>query len=137
MFLLLQKKEEKNQPKWLKWNLKEQRLPLEILERDKTGWRFPTDELIVGRLTKPADDNNVLKDYIRTVLSNKEMQSIFEYTTADIDDKYMCNKRESWQKGLNKKGEDTILPNIGQRSQKELFTIMAFAIWYKVFKMNI
>ena len=113
------------------------RLPLKILERDKTGWRFPTDELIVGRLTKPADDNNVLKDYIRTVLSNKEMQSIFEYNQSEIDDKYMCNKRESWSKGLNKAGEKKILPNIGQRSQKELFTIMAFAIWYKVFKMNI
>ena len=113
------------------------RLPLKILERDKTGWRFPTDELIIGRLTKPADDNNILKDYIRNVLSNKEMQNIFEYTPADIDDKYMCNKRESWQKGLNKAGESTILPNIGQRSQKELFTILAFAVWYKVFKMNI
>ena len=113
------------------------RLPLKILERDKTGWRFPTDEFIVGRLSKPADDRNVLKDYIRNVLSNKEMQEIFEYNQSEIDDKYMCNKKESWSKGLNKAGEKTILANIGQRSQKELFTIMAFAIWYKVFKMNI
>ena len=65
------------------------------------------------------------------------MQEIFEYNQSEIDDKYMCNKRESWSKGLNKAGEKKILPNIGQRSQKELFTIMAFAIWYKVFKMNI
>tara|TARA_B100000929_G_scaffold62299_1_gene47320 strand:- start:3159 stop:4985 length:1827 start_codon:yes stop_codon:yes gene_type:complete len=113
------------------------RLPLKILEREKTGWRFPTDEFIVGRLSKRAEDRNVLKDYIRNVLSNKEMQEIFEYNQSEIDDKYMCNKRESWSKGLNKAGEKKILPNIGQRSQKELFTIMAFAIWYKVFKMNI
>ena len=28
-------------------------------------------------------------------------------------------------------------PGVGIQSQKQLFTILAFAIWYKVFKMKI
>ena len=66
---------------------------------------------------------------------NKEMQEIFEYNPADIDNKYMST--EGWKKGLNKSGKETILPNIGQKSQKQLFTILSFAVWYDVFKMNI
>ena len=111
------------------------RLPKKILERDKTGWRFPTDEGIIGKKSSPAPTNTTLKDYIRTVLSNKEIQDIFEYSSADIDNKYMYNK--GWELGWNKSGEKTIQPNLGNKSQKELFTILTFAVWYKVFRMNI
>ena len=110
-------------------------MPKKILERDKTGWRFPTDEGIIGKKSSPAPTNTTLKDYIRTVLSNKEIQDIFEYSSADIDNKYMYNK--GWELGWNKSGEKTIQPNLGNKSQKELFTILTFAVWYKVFRMNI
>ncbi len=111
------------------------RLPHYILKRAKTGWRFPTDEGIIGRFSNPAPHNSTLKDYIRHLLMNKEMQEIFEYTPADIDNKYMST--EGWKKGLNKSGKETILANIGQKSQKQLFTILSFAVWYDVFKMSI
>ena len=111
------------------------RLPHIILKRQKTGWRFPTDEGIIGKASNPAPYNSTLKDYIRHLLMNKEMQEIFEYNPADIDNKYMST--EGWKKGLNKSGKETILPNIGQKSQKQLFTILSFAVWYDVFKMSI
>ena len=111
------------------------RLPHIILKRQKTGWRFPTDEGIIGKASNPAPYNSTLKDYIRHLLMNKEMQEIFEYNPADIDDKYMST--EGWKNGLNKSGKETILANIGQKSQKQLFTILSFAVWYDVFKMNI
>jgi len=111
------------------------RLPHYILKRAKTGWRFPTDEGIIGRFSNPAPHNSTLKDYIRHLLMNKEIQEIFEYTPADIDNKYMST--EGWKKGLNKSGKETILANIGQKSQKQLFTILSFAVWYDVFKMSI
>ena len=50
------------------------RLPDEILSHVKTGWRFPTDEIIVGTELKPAPNNGVLKDYIREILKDKELQ---------------------------------------------------------------
>ena len=111
------------------------RLPKKILERDKTGWRFPTDEGIIGKKSSPAPTNTTLKDYIRTVLSNKEIQDIFEFSSADLDDKYMYTK--GWDDFTNKAGEKVTKPNIGNKSQKELFTILTFATWYEVFKMNI
>ena len=36
------------------------RLPKKILERDKTGWRFPTDEGIIGKKSSPAPTNTCL-----------------------------------------------------------------------------
>ncbi len=111
------------------------RLPTYILKRAKTGWRFPTDEGIIGRISNPAPHNSTLKDYIRHILINKEIQEIFEYDAADIDNKYMST--QGWEPGFNKSGQKTILPNIGQKSQKQLFTILTFAVWYDVFKMNI
>ena len=38
--------------------------------------------------------------------------------------------------GLDKSGNPTIFPNEGMKSQKELWTILAFATWMKVFKMS-
>ena len=111
------------------------RLPKQILERDKTGWRFPTDEGIIGKMTQPAPDSTPLKEYFRSLMKNKDIQNIFEYTTSEIDDKYMLNK--NWKVDVNEKGDPVVHPNAGQKSQKELFTIATFAAWYKVFKMNI
>ena len=114
-------------------------LPLSIIMRGKTGWRFPTDETIIGRHRKQAPKNNHLKDYIAEVLSNKDIQEIFEYDDKDIYDKYM--NTNDWniitktdEQGF---GRNVAKPGIGIQSQKQLFTILAFAIWYKVFKMTI
>ena len=44
---------------------------------------------------------------------------------------------KGWDDFTNKAGEKVTKPNIGNKSQKELFTILTFATWYEVFKMNI
>ena len=54
-------------------------LPNYILNHHKTGWRFPTDEILIGRREQPAPDKGVLKDYIIETLKDKELQDIFEY----------------------------------------------------------
>ena len=72
---------------------------------------------------------------MREILSDKEMQDIFEYNSDDIENRYL--QRDGWVKTLNKSGEPTVMPNNGLKSQKELWTILAFATWKKVFKMNI
>ena len=116
------------------------RLPKWILDREKTGWRFPTDETIIGRYSEKAPRHNILKDYIFETLSNKDIQEIFEFTDKDIHDKYMNVSDWNIEDVTNKAtGEVTKIakPGIGIQSQKQLFTILAFAIWYKVFKMTI
>lgn len=110
------------------------RLPKFVLERDKTGWRFPTDETIIGTYSEPAPDRTQLKDFIRETMKEKWLQDIFEYGSKEIDNKYMENK--TWTEGFNKAGDRVILPNEGTKSQKELFTIMNFAVWFKAFGMS-
>jgi asparagine synthase (glutamine-hydrolysing) len=109
-------------------------LPKHIINRAKTGWRFPTDELLIGRYTAPAEDSK-LREWVKEILSDKELQDIFEFTEEEIEDKFL--QRGKWGKGVNKSGNPTIFPNSGIKSQKELWTILAFATWKKVFKMNI
>ena len=108
-------------------------LPNEILNRAKTGWRFPTDELLIGRHKCPAPDSK-LREWVREILSDKEMQDIFEYNSDDIENRYL--KRDGWKECMGSDGVPFVLPNLGERSQKELFTILAFATWKKVFKMS-
>jgi len=67
-------------------------------------------------------------------MSNKEIQNIFEIADDQIEDKYL--QRDGWGKGLDKSGNPTIFPNEGIKSQKELWTILAFATWMKVFNMS-
>jgi hypothetical protein len=106
------------------------RLPDNILNHVKTGWRFPTDEILIGNRLAPAPDNSVLKDYIREILKDKTLQDLFEYSDNDIEDKYLNNKLHA-PKGANYKAE------IGLLSQKELFIILNFAVWKKVFEVSI
>jgi asparagine synthase (glutamine-hydrolysing) len=126
--------------KWILKTAYQGRLPKWILNREKTGWRFPTDETIIGKMSDPAPRNNILKDYIFEILSNKDIQEIFEFTDKDIHDKYMNINDWNVEEITNKAtGEVTKVakPGIGIQSQKQLFTILAFAIWYKVYKMTI
>lgn len=107
------------------------KLPNYILDHNKTGWRFPTDEILIGRKDQPAPSKGVLKDYIRETLNNKELMDIFEYNMKDVEDRYL-NNRDFIK---NKKGADKAGP--GLRSQKELFCTLNFAIWKKVYGMTI
>ena len=78
-----------------------------------------------------------LKDYISNILSNKEIQEIFEFSDKDIQHKYM--NVNDWRMEPHPKNQKLLQAKagIGLQSQKQLFTILAFAIWYKVFKMTI
>ena len=106
------------------------RLPDNILNHEKTGWRFPTDEILIGTRTSPAPDNGVLKDYIREILRDKELQDLFEYNEDDIENKYLNNKDHPPVGSKNK-------ADIGLLSQKELFIILNFAVWKKVYQVQI
>lgn len=102
------------------------KLPNYILEHQKTGWRFPTDEILIGRWAEPAPDDGVLKQYIREILDCSELQEIFEYKTTDIENRYLNNRDFT----SSTKGP-------GVRSQKELFVILNFAVWKKVYRMTL
>ena len=112
------------------------KLPKFIVGRAKTGWRFPTDETIIGKHSERAPIHNALKDYISNILSNKEIQEIFEFSDKDIQHKYM--NVNDWRMEPHPKNQKLLQAKagIGLQSQKQLFTILAFAIWYKVFKMR-
>ena len=77
----------------------------------------------------PAKNNSPVKDYFRTILNNKEMMDIFEYTKGDIENRYLNNK--DFEGHLKKGG-----PGVGLISQKELFIIIMFGTWYKLFNMS-
>ena len=107
------------------------KLPDYIVNHTKTGWRFPTDEILIGRMDQPANDRGVLKDYIRETLNDKELMDIFEYDMTDVEDRYLNNRDHA----KNKKGADKAGP--GLKSQKELFCTLNFAVWKKVYGMTI
>lgn len=111
--------------------------PEEVLRRGKTGWRSPTDEILIGRRSYPSREyskpfrrlpfltvKNPLREWVRDKLNDSQMMDIFEYTYLDIDSKYLCNY--DWREQ----------GNIGTKSQKELFSILAFSSWYKQFNMS-
>ena len=106
------------------------KLPDYILNHIKTGWRFPTDEILIGRESQPAPNTGILKDYIREILNNKELMDIFEYDMKDVENRYLNNK-EFQNDDLK------IKKPIGLYAQKELFCILNFAVWKKVYRMTI
>jgi len=122
-------------PRWyhkrLQKNAYKGLLPKYILNHVKTGWRFPTDEILIGRMDQPAPDSGVLKEYIRETLNDKELMDIFEYDMTDIEDRYLNNRDHL----KNSRGFDKAGP--GLRSQKELFCTLNFAVWKKVYGMTI
>jgi asparagine synthetase B (glutamine-hydrolysing) len=106
-------------------------LPDYILNHIKTGWRFPTDEILIGRMDQPAPDNGVLKEYIRETLNDRELMDLFEYEDYDITERYLNNKYHV----KNERGVDKAGP--GLKSQKELFCTLNFAVWKKVYGMTL
>ena len=121
----------KTKHKYLQRKSYEGLLPDYILNHRKTGWRFPTDEILIGRMDQPAPDKGVLKDYIRETLNDKELMDIFEYGEKDIEDRYLNNREHV----KNEKGTDKAGP--GLKSQKELFCTLNFAVWKKVYNMSL
>ena len=121
----------KTKHKYLQRKSYEGLLPDYILNHSKTGWRFPTDEILIGRMDQPAPDKGVLKDYIRETLNDKELMDIFEYGEKDIEDRYLNNREHV----KNDKGTDKAGP--GLKSQKELFCTLNFAVWKKVYNMSL
>jgi len=121
----------KTKHKYLQRKSYEGLLPDYILNHRKTGWRFPTDEILIGRMDQPAPDKGVLKDYIRETLNDKELMDIFEYGEKDIEDRYLNNREHV----KNEKGTDKAGP--GLKSQKELFCTLNFAAWKKVYNMSL
>ena len=121
----------KTKHKYLQRKSYEGLLPDYILNHRKTGWRFPTDEILIGRMDQPAPDKGVLKDYIRETLNDKELMDIFEYEEKDIEDRYLNNREHV----KNEKGTDKAGP--GLKSQKELFCTLNFAAWKKVYNMSL
>jgi len=108
------------------------RLPDFITNKNKTGWRAPTDDWVIGTKFKPAKDKAPMRDYIRDVLSDKDIIAIFEINSSDIDDKYLNNVLHAGPPKPS--GQPSVGPGLG--AQKELFTIVMFAAWYKKFKMS-
>ena len=107
-------------------------LPDFITKKSKTGWRAPTDDWVIGTESKPAKNNAPIRDYIRNALSDKDVIDIFEINPSDIDNKYLNNVLHT---GPSKpSGKPSTGPGLG--AQKELFTIVMFAAWYKKFKMS-
>jgi asparagine synthase (glutamine-hydrolysing) len=103
------------------------KLPDNIIKKVKSGWRSPTDDWTVGIKAHPAKDKSTMKDYFRSLLNNKEIMDIFEINDNDIENRY-----------LNNKNFDRIVGKtpIGLVSQKELFIVVMFASWYKLFNMS-
>jgi hypothetical protein len=68
-----------------------------------------------------------MKDYFRSLLNNKEIMDIFEINNNDIENRYFNNKNFDRIVGKTP---------IGLVSQKELFIVVMFASWYKLFNMS-
>lgn len=110
----------------------ESKLPSMIVNKQKTGWRAPTDDWIVGGHRNPAPADSPLRNYIRSALSDKVIMEIFDIKSDSIETKYLNNYNHFGP--LKPSGKPSAGP--GLSSQKELFTILMFAVWYKKFNMS-
>jgi asparagine synthase (glutamine-hydrolysing) len=108
------------------------KLPEFITTKNKTGWRAPTDDWVIGTQAYPAKKNSPIRAYFRDILSDREIMEIFEINSADIDNKYLNNVNHIGPKKAS--GKPSAGP--GLNAQKELFTIVMFAVWYKKFRMK-
>lgn len=106
-------------------------LPDYITAKPKSGWRAPTDDWIIGTRARPAVETSPIRSYFRDILLDREIMDIFEITEFDIDHRYLNNRvHHGGPKPSGKRGSGP-----GLASQKELFIVIMFAVWYKKFKM--
>jgi hypothetical protein len=103
-----------------------------ITNKNKTGWRAPTDAWLIGTQARPANNRSPMRDYIRALLSDKTIADIFEISSSDISNKYLNNVLHAGPRKPS--GKLSAGPGLG--AQKELFTIVMFAAWYNKFKMS-
>jgi asparagine synthase (glutamine-hydrolysing) len=109
-------------------------LPDEIVTKPKTGWRAPTDEWIVGTASFPAPDDGPVRDFVRATLSDPVVRELFEITEDDVENRYL-NNRDHGGPPKAMSGKPSIGP--GLSAQKELFTVLSFAAWFKAFNMRL
>lgn len=117
--------------KWLLRQAYSDSLPAGVIDKKKTGWRAPTDTWLIGMASQPAPDDGLLRNYIRSVLHNPVIRELFELTEDDIENKYLNNRDHFGP--LKPSGKPSA--GIGLSSQKELFTVLMFAGWFKEFNM--
>jgi hypothetical protein len=103
-----------------------------VIDKKKTGWRAPTDDWIIGIASHPAPDNSPIRDYVRSTLADPLIREVFELTEDDIENRYL-NNRDHFG-ALKSSGKSST--GIGLKSQKELFTVLTFAVWFKQFNMS-
>ena len=121
----------KNWSKYNKGLLKKSfhnKLPDYVLNKTKSGWRAPTDDWIIGIKDAPAPDQGPLKEYVRSLLT-PEILDIFEIPREEVETKFLNNKDHDSDYKPGKAG-------IGLLSQKHLFIMIMFAVWYKEFNMS-
>ncbi len=110
-----------------------QKLPALAVTKKKTGWRAPTNEWIVGRSSTPAPDRNPVRDMVRQVLRDRDVRALFGISESDVEDLYLNNREFTGPPKPS--GKPSVGP--GLAAQKELFTVMAFAVWFKAFGMRL
>jgi asparagine synthase (glutamine-hydrolysing) len=104
------------------------KLPEYVLSKTKSGWRAPTDDWIIGIKDLPAPDQGPIKEYVRSILT-PEILDIFEIPREEVETKFLNNKDHDSDFKPGKAG-------IGLLSQKHLFIMIMFAVWYKEFNMS-
>lgn len=108
------------------------RLPFQVTEKAKTGWRAPTDEWLVGIASAPAAEGPA-RAFVRETLADPVVRELFEFTARDVEDRYLNNRDfTSPPKASGKPGAP-----VGLAAQKELFSILTFAVWFKAFGMRL
>ena len=113
-------------------------MPSYIVDRAKTGWRAPTEEWVIGTPRSPAPDNGVVRNYFMDALLEPDMMELFGYTEAEVTDRYLNNKDFS-PADPTRLGPDGLPkgPHIALASNKEMITILMFAMWYRVYRMSL
>lgn len=110
----------------------EGKLPERVVKKPKTGWRAPTDDWLVGIITQPAQDGPV-REYVREVLRDPRIRELFEITDDTVENLYLNNREFVGPR--KDSGKPSVGP--GMASQKELFSILMFAVWFKAFDMEL
>lgn len=107
-------------------------LPPAVTDKAKTGWRAPTDEWLVGQASHPAKDGP-LRQYVRELLREPHVRYLFGITEADVENRYLNNR--DFEGPPKTSGKPSVGP--GLASQKELFSVIMFAVWFKAFDMRL
>lgn len=103
------------------------RLPDRVTARAKTGWRAPTDDWLIGIASCPAKEGP-MREYVRETLRDPVVRELFGITDDTVENLYLNNRDFAGPK-----------PGTGPglAAQKELFGVLMFATWFKVFDMNL